>query len=716
MNRIAKRWSLLALVSIMGAAAAAACGGSGTDASLFPNPNDGGASGEGGVSPPFDEPTTIDAAPHTLAISPADATLDVTAPGATVAFTALLDGVATPYVSWNLDTGVAGGIDAAGVFTANGSAGGLIHVYAETPEHAKAQATLTVRLHVSENPGGVDTPTQTALKAGGAADGTFAWLYPYDGTVFPRGLLPPLLQFAGTGATAFYVKVTSAAFEYEGFYAGSDPLRLEWSPALWRTITLTAMEKDPVKIEVTKASPADGGVAVTGPVTESWTIAQGSLKGIVYYNTYDSPLAAGDAGLGSDEQGAVMRIRPSASQPEVFLGGAARGSCTVCHTISANGTTMSVSAGHKYDGVWTIDADASAPTGPISQKPDNAYSFGALTPDGKYLLSSGAQALDGGAGTEAGAPPGDGEFGPNNVSMTHDQDTVLYDTASGNVVVSQILGGTVKKALMPAFSPDGKRVAFMDYGATQGTGLSVMDFDETTQAFSNLSLVVSDPSVIFGWPSFLPDGNQFIYQVGDRDDYGTWRGGSGELLIADIATKTPTKLRLLNGTKDGQSYLQDPHEVFLNYQPTVLPVAEGGYYWVVFTSRRMYGNVITEPDETEGVRKKLWIAAIDVNAPSGVDPSHPAFYLPGQELASGNLRAFWALEPCRQTGTTCESGSECCTGFCRQVSGDAGSAAFACVAPPLTCSQEDERCTVASDCCATTNVCINGRCARPTPR
>ena len=30
----------------------------------------------------------------------------------------------------------------------------------------------------------------------------------------------------------------------------------------------------------------------------------------------------------------------------------------------------------------------------------------------------------------------------------------------------------------------------------------------------------------------------------------------------------------------------------MNYEPTVLPVAVGGYYWVVFTSRRAYGNFI----------------------------------------------------------------------------------------------------------------------------
>ena len=33
-------------------------------------------------------------------------------------------------------------------------------------------------------------------------------------------------------------------------------------------------------------------------------------------------------------------------------------------------------------------------------------------------------------------------------------------------------------------------------------------------------------------------------------------------------------------------------EAHLNYEPTILPIAIGGYYWVVFTSRRCYGNTL----------------------------------------------------------------------------------------------------------------------------
>ena len=96
----------------------------------------------------------------------------------------------------------------------------------------------------------------------------------------------------------------------------------------------------------------------------------------------------------------------------------------------------------------------------------------------------------------------------------------------------------------------------------------------------------------------------------------------------------------------------------MNYFPTVSPVAAGGYFWLFFDSVRHYGNL--------GVQRQLWGAAIDIAADGSyaVDRSHPAFYLPGQELGTGNHRAFAALDPCKKDGDSCTSGIDCCGGFC----------------------------------------------------
>ena len=151
----------------------------------------------------------------------------------------------------------------------------------------------------------------------------------------------------------------------------------------------------------------------------------------------------------------------------------------------------------------------------------------------------------------------------------------------------------------------------------------------------------------------------------------------------------------------------------LNYEPTVNPVASGGYYWVVFTSRRLYGNILTGPPwDTNSGPKRLWVAAIDTNATPGKDPSHPAFYLPGQELQAGNSRGFWSVDPCRANGQSCETGDECCNGYCH-AAGDAGGA-LVCDDKPQGCAREFDKCTTDADCCGENGptTCVNGRCAR----
>ena len=156
----------------------------------------------------------------------------------------------------------------------------------------------------------------------------------------------------------------------------------------------------------------------------------------------------------------------------------------------------------------------------------------------------------------------------------------------------------------------------------------------------------------------------------------------------------------------------------------VNPIASGGYAWVVFTSRRMYGNVATIPpfcSDPRGVdliknitTKKLWVAAIDLNAKPGEDASHPAFYLPAQELLAGNSRGFWVLNPCKASGKGCSAGDECCGGYC-QPEIDGGPLVCLDDLPEGQCAQTAEKCTTDGDCCDNQNACINGFCTVPSP-
>src|SRR5262249_42710846 len=149
-----------------------------------------------------------------------------------------------------------------------------------------------------------------------------------------------------------------------------------------------------------------------------------------------------------------------------------------------------------------------------------------------------------------------------------------------------------------------------------------------------------------------------------------------------------------------------------NFEPTFAPVAAGGYFWVVFTSRRTYGNVLLG---TKDQVKQLWVAAIDQSPTPGKDPSHPPFRLPGQDPTSVNMRGFWALDPCKADGQGCMSGTECCGGYC-DASGDGG--APVCKSQQNQCSQNGDKCGTATDCCnvAIGVTCINHVCSEPTPK
>lgn len=166
----------------------------------------------------------------------------------------------------------------------------------------------------------------------------------------------------------------------------------------------------------------------------------------------------------------------------------------------------------------------------------------------------------------------------------------------------------------------------------------------------------------------------------------------------------------------------------LNYLPSVNPTEAGDMAWVVFTSRRMYGNVAyddpwdAEPAHTNGVAfscysgtpptKKLWVSAIDPDMAPGSDPSHPAFYLPGQELKAGNSHAYWVSTPCAATGATCSTSDDCCGGSGASPTTRCNGSSKVCQSIDA-CEPEGGACATSADCC-TGLVCSGaGLCENP---
>jgi hypothetical protein len=586
-------------------------------------------------------PTSADG--QALVVEPASGDFPVSG-GTTIMFVAHTQGNTAPVPAhWSIDVASAGAIDDTGLFKASGTTGGPLVVTATADDSSlgSGAARITLHLKTAENMGNVDSGTQAKLRAGGHDDAAFAWLYPYDKTVFPRDLQPPTLQFGGAAGDAYYVKIEAAALTYEGFFGASSPSRVALSANAWTATQLSAAAKEAVRVSVTKSS----GGKVTGPITETWVFAPGSLRGTVYYNSYNSKLAG--------NTGAILTLRPGETSAKVFQSG-----CRVCHFVSANGSTL-VSANEPTGGEATDRVfDLSAGGKPRYDAPNRTWVFGALTPNGSKLLKAGSV---------------DGGWPPNVRGLSGEHPSVLYDTTTGANLAAKGIEGV--HAMTPAFSPDGKRVAFNHYNVTKGHALAVMDFDDATNTFSNLRTIATIPDAFLGWPTFSPDGKTLIFQAGSRSDYGTNNDGNGtgrgDLYVASVDSKTIALADMLNGGPKGKQYLPygEAVEGHLNFEPTMLPVKIGGYHWVAFTSRRMYGNTITDPDPygsdaNLSPRKKLWVAAVDVAADGSMatDLTHPAFYLEGQEPESGNMRAFWTLDSksCVPAGDTCTRNAECC--------------------------------------------------------
>ncbi len=527
---------------------------------------------------------------------------------------------------------------------------------------------------INENPGNVPAATQGSLQQGGNGDSAFAFLYPYDKTVFPRGLLPPTLQFAGAAPDAVYVHVSFPGLEYKGFFGASSPGRLAFSSAVWEAIGLASNGfKDEVQVEVTKIS---GGM-VAGPITENWTIATGNLKGTIYYETYGSRDPRGGR-LGGDHE-----IQPGATTPTMVKKGCGH----VCHTASADGSTLVSAIPLTGSESWDFKNNAAAIAKPVGKA--IAFTYGGLYPDGSFSISATHYRT----------------WFPSVPSR-------LYDTKTGANIPTPSWDSAIKNGGTPAFSPDGTKVAFIheDLDSGQGHTIAAMDYDPAQKTFSKLVDLANDPMYTLGWPAFTPDTKSVVYHAGSNAQFETDGGAVGDVFYVDVATHKVTRLDALDGyDSSGKVYLPD-NDAHLSFAPTVLPVAVGGYFWVVFTSHRSYGNTLPSMDNGDQ-NGKLWVAAFDINATPGQDPSHPAFFLDGQEKVSDNLRGFWVLNPCGADGDNCASGDDCCGGYCRSTNGGP----LQCVSAPGGCSNEFETCKTAADCCTPGFQCINSHCAQPAP-
>jgi hypothetical protein len=665
--------------------------------------------------------------------------------------------------NWTLSSFAIGNLSSTGDFTPKGTVAGTAVVTA-TYGSLMATTNVTVTVSLSTNLTDVTLPdgtvinessvsiTQADLTALNGAPtseegGATTIIYPYDGTVFPLGLLAPVAQFTpgSVPPVDFKISLDTTGFHWDGFGHIGNPAALQATipQAVWDGALATATggaAPVPVVLSVVKAA---NGVAY-GPAKTNLTIANGKLTGVIYFESYSTdPIDAGADAAGATDFG-LWAVKPGQTQPPAHL----QLGCVICHGVSASGNTLTNGTDDPtigdQTGVFRVEADgtythlATAPPNlpyAIAGGTDSrGIGWGTVSPDGTVLLRSATQFWGGDALLAWAVPPqpllSGGVVQPLTTTMTVNGDFNMF---------------------VPEYSVDGKHLVYVtatntDGGAPGTVSQSIGMVDIATQlgdggGGSFGAVTLTNPRTLYDSaktdaggagtftkvPTFLPDSQSIVFEE-TKQSYTPYDhmlpdymgqatvqlpGVDGELaMLQPNASGGYVRVALANANAG-----YDPTSPTENYEPKPLPVEVGGYYWVVFASRR------ADAYPTVPTPKKLWVTAISAGGAVGADPSHPPFTLVNQAIVApqATQRAYWALAPCLGTGAGCQSNNDCCNASC--IAGDGG--ALECLAPSMmTCANLGGRCAAGQDqdCCGVSAgvKCIGtlngfGTCNAPGP-
>ncbi|MCB9654140.1 MAG: PD40 domain-containing protein [Deltaproteobacteria bacterium] len=505
-----------------------------------------------------------------------------------------------------------------------------------------------------------------------------ALLYPEDGVVVPKNLMPMEIQWSTPSSfDAFRVTLEDSQGRFRAalFTPGHEG-KAKFEHDVWARLLEHASGGE-VLLQVAgiALNAANGNGEIQASTTQRIKVAQTILQGTVYYWALDT--------------GRIHRIQAGSDVAEDFFvpptsPDDANNRCVGCHTLSRDGRKMAFEywGGWQWHGIIDVVAPEPALVVPYVFQAN----FSAFDPSGDFLLS----VLSG--------------------------ELSIRDGASG-AVIEQV--ATNAPSTMPAWSPDGTTISYIskvhdpfgDIDFFEGDLVVHRNFRD---AGSTSQVLVAADGAANTYPSFSPDGQTIAFSRGpfsrshtqwNQDD--TAGLSPGDLFLVRADGRDPA-VKLAAASRDGQALL-----------PAFSPFEDDDYAWIAFFSRRDYGHITAGSH-----RRQVWVTAVSKKVMAGADPSSPAFWLPGQDSATENMSAYWAPDPCRTEGQTCAVDAECCqassTGnsnalVCRPT-GSGG--VSQCVDQGQACAFEGDRCTTDADCCPLDGVLCAGTpgqevCIRP---
>ena len=500
-------------------------------------------------------------------------------------FTDGTTGVMEQLVSWDISSQAAGTIDDEGLFLATTENGAITTV---TASHNNIVASAVANIIYTET---IDDGGGSAEDYDGTPSDTLDWLYPETNVAVPRN-------------------VPSLTFMWEEV-DGADGYRLTFSTDTTNVTALLTENNYTVEAEgwvAIAATNAGGTVDV-----EVRAVAGGTLYGsetlTLNVNRLD---AQGSIYYWSTTDEGLIKVEISATEGDLFYAPRLNApTCVACHVIREDRMAVTYGGGgsqYFYTGITELTE-----SNPTELTDRDEYGFyNTMNPDGTLLIST-----------------------------TGDGGLTLWDAQSAEKIDSLDTGELF--LTQPDWSPAGDMLAAISvtqppaecgpyaYDVCFVNGelvVAMIDEDGNLGEFTTLydpdEMDVDDsvgPMNVF-YPSISPDGEWIAFNTGYGNSYDN-EYASLNVISIDGGDLIPMD----NANMDEQ---------LTNSWPHWGPLPDDDVYWLTFSSKRDYGDMVTDG------RPQIWVAAFHPElAEEGSDPSSPAFWLPNQDMETSNHSTFW---------------------------------------------------------------------------
>lgn len=564
-----------------------------------------------------------------LTVTPADQTLVINqSQPATSTYTAMgkfddgrVEDV-TDLVQFNLAEATLGSFQA-DELTTTVQKGGQTQVVA-TAGAITGSTGVTIRLEQTYSDPGSMLPVDPAAPFGGSPDAARApaLVYPNDGVVVPPNLGKLEVHFRpGAGNTLFEITFSSTLIQLKVYLRCTQPMNggCIYLPdaQVWSWIAETQRGGAPLTWHVRGTD--DAGTAVGTSADFAIRFAPDDVTGGIYYWT--------------TTKRAIMRYdfaSTTQTVAEQFIGTEMTGgTCVGCHALSRDGKKMVAEAGGQNDGrLLILDVATKTPLVPFGSTQKS--NFESWSPDGSAFVGVYA------------------DSGATNFNL------MLFDGATGALTETIDAGGTsTNPTNHPDWSPLGDRIAYVNVGVKNTLQMmyngEIRTVAKSGGAWQPASVLVPRAAGKNRYyPAFAPDGTMLVFNESTCNSGNTGGECNGDTdptakLFAINATAGGTPTELTNADRAGVA--DNGATALTNSFPKWNPFsfrlsnAGGRLAWVTFSSTRQYG--LRSPP---GNGTLLWMAAVDLDAPAGTDPSFVAFALPFQDITTSNHIAQWTTE------------------------------------------------------------------------